>query len=495
MKFMNTQAWKKSGTNKKLQVWRKKVQTKSAQARKVAAQGIARLEAPLKRAPMLSFIGMLGILLLIIAAVSAFHAPAEEITQTEVTPKTVETFSIGEAPRVQANGKVEKSGVITIVAQAPGVIGKINVKPGQNVLRGQTLLSMNSNYSGGNLLALQAQLSQKQLENFENTYDQQKDLIAKQKSLAEKQEASADDLREISRNSLGTSKDLLKLNEEILGGLDLVLATSTDSAEIAQTKQLKTQILSGVAQLRAQIAQTEYQANDENPPADMARLQRDMTKKQLEIQEKSLDLNREVLQLQNKIARVQLASMYPSAPLTARVERVHVNVGDFVQPGTPLITIDCDTAATQIIATVPAGIAERVSMLEPSTIRMGDEIIELTPDYVSREATDGQLYSVQFTLPQEATPWLTDNSFVTVSLALGQADTSASVPFIPLDAVHQNELVATVYVLENNQVIAQEVKLGAVQGRFVSIVDGLHSGNQVILDRTVVAGEPATRLE
>lgn len=403
--------------------------------------------------------------------------------------KTVHTLAIGEAPRIQVNGQVEKSGVITLVAQAPGVINTILVEPGQNIRSGQTVVSMASNYSGGNIPALQAQIAQKQLENLEATYPQQKELITQQRSVAEKQETNSEKLRQISRDSLIGSRDLLNLNEEIVASLDAILATATDSAQILQTKQLKAQVLSGVTQLRQQINQTEYQSNNDEIPADLVELQRDITLKQLELQEKSLELNKEVTTLQAQLARVQAASMYPSAPFAARVERVHVKHGEFVQPGTPLVTIDCDTLATQVIAKIPAGIAAQVSTLQPSLLGIGDQTIELLPDYVSREATDGQLYSVQFTLPLTATEWLADNSFVTVELPLGQADTTASVPFVPLDAVHQNELRSTLYVMKDGKAIAREITLGAVQGRFVSVEHGLEAGDIVITDRNVVDGD------
>jgi len=426
---------------------------------------------------------------LIIAGVNRFHVAEEEIVPEQPTPKTVQVVAVGQAPRVQVNGKVEKSGVITIVAQAPGVISSIPIKAGQNIRAGQRIVSMASNYSGGNIPALQSQIAQKQANTVEESYPQQKELISIQKDLAKKQETNADQLREISENSLSTSRDLLNLNEEILGSLDLILDAATDSSQILQTQQLKAQVLSGVVQLRQQIAQTEYQSNDEKPPAQLAEIQRDLTLKQLDIQEKSLELNREVSQLQAKVARVQAASMYPSSPFDARVERVHVKRGQFVQAGTPLMTIDCDILATQVIAQVPAGLAAQVSTVEMSHILLGEQVLSLTPDYVSHEATDGQLYTVQFTLPQEATDWIANNSYVTVELPLGFADTTASVPFIPLDSIHQNELAATVYVIDGEQAKAREVTLGTVQGRFVSIISGLVAGDRVIVNRNIVAGD------
>ncbi len=487
MKFVAWMSKKYAATKETLQRGWKRSST-------FAGRQFSRVEKPLRRYPMISFLVLLAILFAIIAAVNLIHAPEETSDETVDRTKTVQTFSIGQAPRIRVNGQVEKSGVITIVAPAPGVVNSVLVEPGQEIYKGKTVVSLASNYSGGSLPGLQAQIAREQWENMEETYPAQKDIIAKQRELAQKQETQADDLREISASSLNASRDLLELNETQLAAIELSLETATDSAEIEAAMQLKAQLLQGIISLRSQIDQTEYQSNDDNPPAELARLQRDLTLKQLEVQEKSLELNKEVTQLQLRVAQVQAASMYPSAPFNARVERVHVSKGEFVQAGTPLVTIDCDTAVTQVIAKVPGDIAQQVSSMEPSVLLIGSESIELIPDYVSREATDGQLYSVQYTLPLELTDWLTDNSFVSVDLPLGFADTSAVVPFIPIDAVHQNELRATVYVMKDNQATAREVQLGDVQGRFVMIESGLNPGDIVIVDRNVVAGDQVEKL-
>jgi hypothetical protein len=81
----------------------------------------------LKRFPLLTFGIALAVLLGLIVLANFIRTPAKDDGVKEPEPKVVETFSIGTAPTVKVQGKVEKSGVITIVAQSGGV-RKINAK-------------------------------------------------------------------------------------------------------------------------------------------------------------------------------------------------------------------------------------------------------------------------------------------------------------------------------------------------------------------------------
>ena len=98
------------------------------------------------RRPFISFLTALGILLiLIILGSTIFKAkPVDQPKQAEV--KSVQTFKIGVSPKVSTQAQVEKSGVIKVVAQMPGIVSYINVIEGDQVGKGQQLLGLASNY-------------------------------------------------------------------------------------------------------------------------------------------------------------------------------------------------------------------------------------------------------------------------------------------------------------------------------------------------------------
>src|SRR5581483_2311973 len=80
-------------------------------------------------------------------------------------PKSVQLYSIGQAPKVMFEAKVEKAGTIKIVAQTSGIVQSISVKEGSNVNKGQELISLSTNYQGDSAPGVQAQIAQNQYQN------------------------------------------------------------------------------------------------------------------------------------------------------------------------------------------------------------------------------------------------------------------------------------------------------------------------------------------
>jgi biotin carboxyl carrier protein len=314
--------------------------------------------------------------------------------------------------------------------------------------------------------------------------------------VAERTDASADQLRDISNRSLDESRSLLDLNESLLSSLNGGISQATDSAEIGQLNGQKAQLLSAVNLLKQSIRNAEFSSASDKPPAQLSDLQRELTLKNLDIQEKSLEANKQISNLSLLASQITEAQMYPTAPFAATIERVHVRVGEAVNPGTVLETLNQTTDDIVLNAKVPAATAKNLSKFEKSIIHVGNEqsssssrTLELEPFYVSSEATDGQMYSVLYVLGDEYKELFTDKSFVQVDIPVGAPDTNSVVPFIPLDAIFQTQDESIVYVVNNGKAEAKKVTLGEVQGRFVAVTDGIGANDEVILSRTVVEGD------
>ena len=233
-----------------------------------------------------------------------------------------------------------------------------------------------------------------------------------------------------------------------------------------------------------------------------------MTLKQLDLQEKTLDMNLEIARLNVQIASILESLMYPASPFSGRVERIHVKVGQSVNPGDPIATIASNAGQVTVVALVSKDIVQSISKIEPSIITTGDESFEITPLHVSSEPTDGRLFAVVYLLPQlgpasqsmmlkggevssSATPagGSTDGQYVSVSMPVGFTDTNSIIPFIPLESVFQSEDESIVFVNENGIARARKVDLGYVTGRFVEVTDGLGKDDIVLLDRTLIEGD------
>ena len=452
------------------------------------------LNRSFSKRPLISFLGFLGLLLAVMFAGSFLRQP--EITEEAANDaaKPVRVFSVGSTPTYETTAKVEKSGVVTIVAQTAGIVGNVNVEPGTKVSRGRTIVSLQSTYSGGNAPAIQSEIATKQLQLVEDTYDENIEAIKQQRELAELAEENSEELRKITEDSINRTREQLTLNNDILSSISTSLTTlenttPRDEALILSTKQLKGQYLSIVAGLEQSLRGSEYQSDNDEPVNKIADVTRDLTLKQLEVQEQSLSINKEIAELSSKLARVNASLMYPAAPYNGTIERVFVEVGQAVNPGQKIATITGNAQTATGVALVSKSIAESVNPLEKISMNVNGVSYEANITYVSTEPTDGQNYSISFYLPEEACDASHDREYISVSFSVGQTGTSASAPLIPLDAVFQTSDTSTVFVEKEGSAESVSVRLGEVVGNSVRILEGLEDDSQIILDRSVISGE------
>lgn len=450
----------------------------------------------LRKWPFAGFFLALALLLAVILIGSYFFKPQvlDEKQATDI--REVEVFKIGAAPKLSFQAQVEKTGVIKIVSQNSGIVSWIGVAEGDVVQKGKTILSLASNYSGANAFSVSRQIAQTQYDLTNQNYDAQKEIIKKQKNTAEKTQQNSDQLRDISNRSIDESRSLLDLNEGLVSKLDSDLSQyeATNSGDvnrnlIFQTQQLKSQYQGIVNGLRTSLRSLEFSSGSDKPPAELANLQREITLKQLDVQEKSLDVSLELSKLQLQLAQITEASMYPQAPFGGTIERIHVRIGQSVNPGTLLVTLSGTSDRINVVAKVPQNVAQTISLLEESEIMVGDKVIKSLPSYVSHEATDGNLYDVIFQLDDSYRNLFTDGAFVKVNIPIGVAQTSSTDPFVPIDAVYQTQDEAYLYVVDGDKAKVKKVSLGQVQGRFVEVLEGLSQNDDVIVDRVVIEGD------
>ncbi len=225
--------------------------------------------------------------------------------------------------------------------------------------------------------------------------------------------------------------------------------------------------------------------------SDLSGLQEDVTKKQLDLQSTALDLNKEVAEVQLQIAQVTEAEMYPSAPFTGVVDKVYVKLGQKVEPGDTLMQISEDVKADPVtaMAFVSAHVAQNVSRVEPSVVHIGSEALKLAPFHVSQDAVEGLLYAVYYDIPEDYRSNVTEEGFITIDIPVGEADASATVPYVPIDSVYQTKDSSYLYIAKNGKAESQIVQLGQVLGSYVEVMSGLKEGDKVITDRTVIAGD------
>lgn len=447
--------------------------------------------------PIALFLVLLGSLLLLIILNNYLVKPKATTEETTIPQKEVQVYSIGATPKITVQAMVEKSGVIKVVSLGSGVVQNINVEIGQEIGKGTNLVSMSSNYQGGNAFSVQRQLAQTQYKNVMDTYDTQKDIINKQKELASKQDENSDELRSITDQSLGSTRSIIELNNSILTSLETqqtelenTNVNGANDSAILQLKQLRSQYLSANNQLQSGLNNSVYASSGENPPAEMSNISKEIATKQLELQEKALALNKEVSRLSVVLTQINEAIMFPSSPVSGTVERIYVKQGQAINPGTPIAQISGNSKSLIAVALVSRETASAVSRSVVSTLHFGNETFESVPFFVSSEATDGQLLSAQFAIPEEFNSKVSDKGYILVEIPIDLPQTGSAIPFIPIDSVFQTQDDAFVFIVKNGIAESRKVELGTVVGRFVEIKEGLNEGDQVILNRNVIAGDP-----
>lgn len=446
--------------------------------------------------PLLNiFLGIFVFVLLI--ALSNFLQQTPKAEESEnLQSKQVQTYSIGSVPRMTVQAQIEKSGVMKIVALSGGVVQKIYYREGEHVNKGNTIVSLSSNYQGGNAFSVQRQLAQTQYNSSQDTYSLQKDLISKQRDIATASAENAQQLRDITNKSLDDTRNLLSLNETMLRNVETSIEQlqqnpQADQSLLQTLQSQRAQLLAATSQTRSGLRASEYQAANDKPPALLANLQKDLLLKQLELQEKSIEVNKEVSKLQLQLAQVTEGLMYPAAPFNGVIQRIYVREFDSVAPGTLLALIVQDTGDDPInaVAYVPLNIAQKVSHIEPSTLHLGNQTYQEYPYFTSIEAVQGNSYAVYYNVPESFTNEITDKSYIEIEMPVGYADSSAASTYVPIDSIYQTQDTSYLFIVEKGKAKSVKVTLGNVYGNFVEVIKGLHDGDQVIKSRNVIDGD------
>ncbi len=450
----------------------------------------------LRKNPFRSFFVVLGILFALIVLGNIIASLTKKGAKEPEVVKDIEIYEVSKTPKLRLQAKIDASGVVQIHAQTAGVVQSINASEGEHVDAGTPIVYLSTTYQGGNAAALQQQLAAKQYQNVLDTFDTQKDLIRKQRELAEKNKQNAGDLTAITKTSQGDVQELLRLEESQLTQIKNTIATleatnvnGINDELIAQAQQQEAQLLQAVIQLRAQLRSVDYQTDPDKPPASLPDIQKDVALQQLDIQEKALDLSRDVSVIQVQLAAVQAQLMIPASPFEGTVEKIHVSVGQSVSPGTLIATVTGTENTVSASVLMPRRLATVVSQVEKSTIEINGNFRSVLPSYVSQGPTDGKLYTILYNLPEGSVSEVSNGEFVPIEVPVGIGGNKSALPYIPIDSVYQTQEEAYVNVASSGKAISKKVLLGDVYGRYVQIISGLKRGDKVIMNRNIIAGE------
>ncbi len=186
-----------------------------------------------------------------------------------------------------------------------------------------------------------------------------------------------------------------------------------------------------------------------------------------------------------KQAQEQLRYTVVKAPYSGVVVDRHVELGEMVAPGKPVLTglsLKNLRAAAQVPQSLVAALqaADKVRVIitpqtggEQREISVQSQHLQLSPQADARSHT----FLVRAYLP-EATPNVYPGMFSKLAIATGERE-ALLVPAQTI--VHRSELTA-VYVVKGQHVQLRQVRIGRRQGDSVEILAGVEAGEQVALD-------------
>lgn len=166
------------------------------------------------------------------------------------------------------------------------------------------------------------------------------------------------------------------------------------------------------------------------------------------------------------------------APYAGVVTKRHVEVGETVGPGTPLVS-GLSLQFLRVNVDVPQSAVERVRNLKKAAVYVGDRRIEATKLTIFPEATSASnTFRARLDLPENATD-LYPGMYVKVGFVVGEEDRI----LIPVSALVERSEVTAVYVSrDDGRASLRQIRPGRrVNGR-IEILAGLASGERVALD-------------
>ena len=199
-------------------------------------------------------------------------------------------------------------------------------------------------------------------------------------------------------------------------------------------------------------------------------------------------------------ALVQMKYTTIRAPISGVLNRLPVEVGEYVRPGDPVAQI-VDLERMKVCIDVPESDASYLRAGQQAFIRTGDgpdQTITGKVTYVG-EVADAltRTTPVEITADNPADAGkraLRSGQFVTVELVRRQLGGEL---FIPLAAVIPLESGRAVYIVRDDKAVEMPIELGIIRGARVQIVKGLSAGDQLIVQgqRFVSTGQAVSIIQ
>ncbi|MGE0115471.1 MAG: efflux RND transporter periplasmic adaptor subunit [Steroidobacteraceae bacterium] len=259
------------------------------------------------------------------------------------------------------------------------------------------------------------------------------------------------------------------------GAVIMRLRATEQRAGMQQAQAALQEAITREAEARQQYARVEGLYKDKvatKQEYDTALANRDATRAKLEAARAAVDA-----------AKEGVAYTEVRAPYAGIVTKRMVQVGETVQPGTPLIS-GVSLQYLRVNLELPQSIVEKVRAIRKAAIYVNGKRVEATSFTVFPEADSAtHTFHARANLPANATD-LHPGMFVKVGLVVGETDRL----LIPATAVVTRSEVTGVYVLnKSGGVTLRQLRLGQRLDERMEVLAGLSVGDVIALDPVAAA--------
>jgi RND family efflux transporter MFP subunit len=181
-------------------------------------------------------------------------------------------------------------------------------------------------------------------------------------------------------------------------------------------------------------------------------------------------------------AEQQLQYTLVRAPYAGIVSRRHVEVGEVVRPGAPLMS-GLSLEHVRVVVDVPQSLLEPIRAIGKANVYVGDRTIaaeSLTFFPVADPVTN--TFRVRAALPA-ASATLYPGTFVKIGFVVGETERL----LLPASAIVRRSELTAVYVVGEDAVTLRQIRIGRRLGERIEVLAGLAAGEAVAAD-PVAAG-------
>jgi RND family efflux transporter MFP subunit len=286
--------------------------------------------------------------------------------------------------------------------------------------------------------------------------------------------------------------------EELYNGLDQTKygyeaagygQTSAQNQVISQINQTRSQLNNAELTLLSTTTKLGY-TGDSSDALKLAEQGYKTTQIQLNTALNQAESAYQTAQINYNLAQDSLAGLQIRSPISGQITSLDLIVGQTISPQSPAAEIT-DNKNYQVIVQVSESTATQIKPGAKAKVHFGNRQMEVPIVSVSSSANaQSKLVDVKLALPNIS---FRNNQTLNVELPISPTvQIGSNQYYLPLDAVIIGSRDQFVFVNENNQAIRRPVKLGAISGDLVQILEGLQPSDQVILQgaKQLVEGQP-----